>query len=398
MSHCKFNWIVELTNKTHTKQNMPAYITAIGTAVPENQIDQQTIADFMCGAMALNEIETRKLKALYRQTKIAQRHSVISDYAKKNGSFCFFPNSPDLEPFPSILQRMVEYRKHALPLAIKAINNCFENDPENSKDNITHLITVSCTGMYAPGLDIDLVQEMGFPTNIKRTCINFMGCYGAFNALKLADSICKAEEQAKVLIVCAELCTLHFQKKISDNNLLSNALFADGAAAVLVEGSILKKNNAANNDFSKRTYLLKSFYCDLFSEGKNDMEWNIADFGFEMILSSNVPKIVKSGIGILYDKLLMESNIERENISLYAIHPGGKAILEAIESALNLTKTDNKYAYETLNNYGNMSSATVLFVLKNLMGQLTEADINKNVLSCAFGPGLTLESMILEVV
>ncbi len=374
---------------------MPSFITSIGTAVPENCIDQQKIADFMCQALDLDETESRKLKALYRHTKINQRHSVLADYQSKNSAFTFFPNSSDLEPFPTILPRMLEYRKHAFPLAKTAIDNCFEGAPKDTILQLTHLITVSCTGMYAPGLDIDIVQQMGLNSNIKRTCINFMGCYGAFNALKLADSICNSNENAKVLIVSVELCTLHFQKKISDNNLLSNALFADGAAAVLVENCKNPENKLIKNGISLQ---LKSFYCDLFSEGKSDMAWDIADFGFEMTLTQNVPKIIKDGIGNLYCKLLNESNLTKEQITLYALHPGGKAILEAIESALHLSKNDNKFAYEILANYGNMSSATVLFVLKNLMNQITEKDRNKNILSCAFGPGLTLESMILEVV
>ncbi|MES2797875.1 MAG: type III polyketide synthase [Bacteroidota bacterium] len=371
------------------KNNMPAFINAIGSAVPQNCIDQQQIADFMCSALQLDAVETRKLKALYRQTKIVKRHSVIGDYACEVKDFTFFPPTPDLEPFPTILPRMLSYRKYALPLCIEAVNNCFEKIGKNKLSELTHLITVSCTGMYAPGLDIDLVQYYDLNTTIKRTCINFMGCYGAFNALKLADSICKSEASAKVLIVSVELCTLHFQKKISDNNLLSNALFADGAAAVFLESS--------PNPLGI-SLLLKSFYCDLFEEGKQEMEWNIADFGFEMVLSSNVPKIVKEGVKILIDKLLENNHLSMEDIDLFAMHPGGRAILEAIEKALSLDKESNRFAYEVLANYGNMSSATVLFVLKNIMNQLSETDKSKNILSCAFGPGLTLESMILEVV
>jgi alpha-pyrone synthase len=367
---------------------MPSFINAIGTAVPENKIHQQQIADFMCEAMNLAPNDARKLKALYRQTKIINRHSVLNDYTQKIGKYSFFPNTQNLEPFPTILPRMLAYRKYALPLAIEAIENCYQHLENTEYSDITHLITVSCTGMYAPGLDIDIVQHLGLNGNTKRTCINFMGCYGAFNALKLADSICNAEPNAKVLIVSVELCTLHFQKNLTDNNLLSNALFADGAAAVLVQ---FKPSSLLN-------LKLKSFYCDLFPEGKSDMEWNIANFGFEMTLSSNVPKIIKYGIGKLFNKLLFNSHLNNEDISLYAMHPGGRAILEAIESALNLEKTDNIYAYEILANYGNMSSATVLFVLKNMMSQLSETDKNKNILSCAFGPGLTLEAMILEVV
>lgn len=368
---------------------MPAFINLIGTSLPEHKIGQQQIADFMCNALQLNLVETRKLKALYRQTQIATRHSVLQDFTVTKDAYTFFPNSQDLEPFPSISTRMQAYRQYALPLAIQAVANCFQNQNEYPMRSITHLITVSCTGMYAPGLDIDLVQSLGLSTNIKRTCINFMGCYGAFNALKLADAICGDDHNAKVLIVSVELCTLHFQKEKSDNNLLANALFADGAAAVLVEGQPSKSTNALK---------LMSFYCDIFPEGKTDMEWNIADFGFEMTLSQNVPKIVKAGIGKLYTNLLVNSGLQNSDISLFAIHPGGRAILEAIEVALDISKHDNRFAYEILEGCGNMSSATVLFVLKNLMSQATESYKNKHILSCAFGPGLTLESMILELV
>ncbi len=368
---------------------MPAYINAIGIAIPEHCIDQQQIANFMCNSMQLDAHETRKLKALYRHTKIKTRHSVVSDYSKTFENFTFYPNNEQLTPFPTILPRMLAYRKFALPLASEAIESCFSDIENLEIETITHLITVSCTGMYAPGLDIDIVQKFGLNTNIKRTCINFMGCYGVFNALKLAESICNSEIAYKVLIVSVELCTLHFQKDVSDNNLLSNALFADGSAAVLIENTPSK---------NRPSLQLKSFYCDLFPEGSKDMEWNISDFGFEMTLSSNVPKIIKNGINELYNKLLAHSGLTRKDISLYAMHPGGRAILEVIETALIISKADNKYAYDVLESYGNMSSATVLFVLQKILLNLTKQDKGENILSCAFGPGLTLESMILEVV
>jgi alpha-pyrone synthase len=368
---------------------MASFIHAIGTAVPNQSIDQQTIANFMSEALQMDETESRKLRALYRQTMISKRHSVISDYSKSIEDFQFFPKNKYLEPFPTVSDRMLEYRKNALPLAIEAVKNCFKNyESELDKKSITHLITVSCTGMYAPGLDIDLVEKMGLSSNVERTCINFMGCYGAFNALKLADSICGNDADASVLIVSVELCTIHFQKEKTENNLLSNALFSDGAASVFISPKPIKVNTSL---------LLKSFYCDLFSEGKSDMEWNIANHGFEMVLSSNVPKIVKAGIGNIFDKLLKKSNLKREDIHYYAMHPGGRAILEAIESALELTKNENTFAYQILENYGNMSSATVLFVLQNLLNNIDAGQKNKNILSCAFGPGLTLESMILEI-
>ena len=360
-----------------------SFITAIGTAVPQNCFPQMQIADFMASALQMNDYDQRRLKALYRTTKIAQRYSVLTDYDKNFSEYQFYPKSIDLEPFPSISQRMIAYQEYALPLCLEAIENLKQDIPNKG---ITHIITVSCTGMYAPGLDIEIIAELGLNTTIQRTAINFMGCYGAFNGLKMADIICKANPKAKVLMIAVELCTLHFQKKNDEDFLLSNALFADGAAAVLIE-----------SEGQEKSLEMRSFFCDLYFEGKQDMAWKVADFGFEMTLTSYIPKLVKTGIKSLIDRLLDNAGMTNQDIDLYAMHPGGKAILEAIETALEITKEDNKYSYEVLKNYGNMSSCTVLFVLNEILKNTTELDKNKNILSCAFGPGLTLESMVLRI-
>ena len=355
------------------------YITSIGLAVPENRFEQQQIADFMAAALRLDAPNQRKLKALYRSTKIQYRHSVLADYGLQPGAFSFYPNTEDLEPFPTTSQRMEAYRNFALPLALKAAQNCLSALPNPA---ITHIITVSCTGLYAPGLDIELVQALGLAGSTQRTAINFMGCYGAFNGLKIAQAIVKADANAQVLVLCLELCTLHFQKTLKDDYLLSNALFADGAAAVLVEANPHQK-----------ALEMKEFCCELMPEGKQDMAWQVADHGFEMILSSYIPNLVKSSIKALTDKLLLAN----QTFDFYAIHPGGRAILEGIEQAIGINKNDNRFAYQVLAEYGNMSSCTVLFVLQKLWQELRTKDHQKQVLSCAFGPGLTLETMKLEI-
>lgn len=359
-----------------------SFITSIATAVPDNCFPQMQIAEFMAAALQMDDYNQRRLKALYRSTKIAQRYSVLSDYGKLPEAYTFYPNTADLEPFPSVSQRMMAYKKYALPLCLKAVAKL------SNTENITHIITVSCTGMYAPGIDIEIIAALQLNTHIQRTAINFMGCYGAFNGLKMADTICKADAKAKVLLVCVELCTLHFQKKMDEDFLLSNALFADGAAAVLVE---------AQANENTKALALKSFFCDLYFEGKQDMAWQVGDLGFEMTLTSYIPKLVKAGIKALIDKLLQNAGLNAHEISLYAMHPGGKAILEAIEKALEISEEENKYAYSVLKNYGNMSSCTVLFVLEEILKD-SKNQKGQNILSCAFGPGLTLESMVLAIV
>ncbi len=366
---------------------MKTQILSIGTAVPKNKIPRENILKFTSDALNMNASENNKLAALYRSTGIISRHSVLSDYNNSFEDFVFFPKNKFLDPFPTISKRMDLYKTHALPLCIEAVTDCL-NAINFKKEEITHIITVSCTGMYAPGLDIELIEELNLATDIQRTSINFMGCYAAINALRVADYICKANAYANVLIVCVELCTIHFQKNKSEDNLLSNALFADGSAALLVS------NNKGEGSLSLS---IEEMYSDIQLTGKKDMAWHIGDFGFEMVLSSYVPNVIKKGIKKLCNKLLEKLPIEYPDINFFAIHPGGKRILEVVENELSISKESNYYAYEILANYGNMSSPTVLFVLKEIWKNLNTTDDKKTILSLAFGPGLTVESALLKV-
>lgn len=360
-----------------------SFITAIGTAVPENRFGQDVIADFMTKAMQLNYADGRKLKTIFRASGISHRHSVLSDFGKSK-DFTFFPNTSDFEPFPSTKKRVEEYRMHAVGLSVTALQDCLKNHKEFDVSSVTHLITVSCTGMYAPGLDIELVKALGLRTNVQRTTINFMGCYAAFNAIKAADAFCKADRESKVLIVCAEMCSLHFQKKATEDNLLANGLFADGAAAVLMEAHPRKGWN----------FSLDAVHNALSFTDEQHMAWTIGDFGFEMKLTSYVPDIIRVGIKKLTTEMLTGINKKISDIKHFAIHPGGRKILEVIEKELGISREQNKPAYHVLNNFGNMSSPTVLFVLHQLLTNFKPNDHNSNVLSFAFGPGLTLESIL----
>ncbi len=365
---------------------MKTGITAIGTANPKYKRDQLETAAFIAESLNLTPAEKRRLRAVYRATGIQSRYSVIGDYCNEVGQFEFFPSQPDA-PFPTTSARMDLYKKNALPLAVAAIENCLANLPDFNKADITHLITVSCTGMYAPGIDIEIIQQLQLDTTIQRTAINFMGCYGAFNALKVADSICKAHTHANVLVVCVELCSIHFQKNMTMDHMISNAIFADGAAAVLVQaGGGLKKS-----------LCFDAFHCDLLPQTSQEMAWHIGDSGFDIVLSSYVPQVIESGIGACTQTLLDKYQLTWSDIHFYAVHPGGIKILQACEKSLDMSVEQNKYAYQVMRDYGNMSSATVLFVLKSIWDDLKETDHQKNLFSCAFGPGLTLESMLLKI-
>ena len=331
----------------------------------------------MQNVYALDAAGSRKLKFLYTQSGIKQRYSVIPDYTRPLQDWKFYPQSENLEPFPSLEQRMAVYNKQAPALSVDAIRECLKHS--HSPKNITHLITVSCTGMSAPGLDLQIVELLGLDKTIARTSVNFMGCYAAIHALKMADAICKAEEKSQVLIVCTELCTLHFQREATMDNMASSLLFADGAAAVLV----------MNKNAEQRGLFIDNFYSEINPKGKRDMAWELSSSGFLMTLSGYIPDLIEEDFSGVVERALSKEKLSVGDVSHWCIHPGGKRILQAIHKSLEFTNGQLQSSYDVLNEFGNLSSATILFVLKKMLDENSE--MNK-LFGAGFGPGLTVET------
>jgi alpha-pyrone synthase len=377
-----------------------SFIINIATALPQNRYDQHELSEFYSNSTDDVGVK-RKMKILTNKSGISTRYSVLKDYGETMENYTFFPKNKHLLPTPSLTQRMTIFRKEALQLSINAIKNL--PDFDKNKHQITHIITVTCTGLFAPGLDIELIQHLDLQPTTHRSSVNFLGCNAAIIALKQAHDICESQENARVLIVCTELCTLHFQNIYTDDYLLSNVLFADGSAAVLVgsnpsEGPL--SINAKITDFNS--------FC--IPDSRNEMAWQLSETGFIMNLTSYVADLIKDNI----EQMLSDINLDTNAIDYWAIHPGGKKIVENFGTALNLLPTQLKESYEILNNYGNMSSPTVLFVLKKVLetiksttekisvvdGKTTEKlsviHKPKKIFAAAFGPGLTVETMQLE--
>lgn len=350
-------------------------IVSIGTAVPAYCHKQMDILSFMQTVYAPAETDKRKLRFLYQQSGISQRYSVISDYSRTIDEWKFYPQTENLEPFPSLEQRMAIYHKQAPLLSVDAIRDCLKHEHDPKK--ISHLLTVSCTGMSAPGLDLQVMELMELQKNISRTSVNFMGCYAAIHALKIADAICKAEKDAQVLIVCTELCTLHFQREATLDNITSSLLFGDGSAAALITGDAYEG------------LAIDSFYSEVITKGKRDMAWELSSSGFLMTLSGYIPDLIEGDFNSIVDKALAKEKITKEDISHWCIHPGGKRILEAIHKSLGFTNGQLNASYTILNEFGNLSSASILFVLKEMLHQKKEI---KKLFGAAFGPGLTVET------
>ncbi len=330
---------------------------------------------------AFNDTDKRKLKFLYHQSGIQSRHSVIGDPSRPMHEWKFYPQSENLEPFPNIEQRMAWYGKFAGPLSVDAIRACLTG--KINPREITHLVTVSCTGLSAPGLDLQVMELMDLPKQIFRTSINFMGCYAAIHALRLAHALCQSEKQAKVMIVCTELCSLHFQKDATMDNIASSLLFGDGAAAVLV----------TSDDFPAKGLRLESFYSEVLTKGKKDMAWELSSSGFQMTLSNYIPELIEEDFASLVKTALDQAGVRQSEITHWCIHPGGKKILESIHKSLRFDDGQLEKSYEVMKNFGNMSSPTILFVLEKMIKALGAGEPAK-IFGAAFGPGLTMETFL----
>ncbi len=355
-------------------------IAHIATAVPSYCYQQGMLLDFMQGIYGMQGDEAKKLAQLYHRSGIETRYSALPDY---NGpTRILFPATSDMEPFPSLEERMQIFLKEASTLAQKAILPCLEKVEVNE---ITHLITVSCTGLSAPGLEIQLMQSLGLNSNVQRSSVNFMGCYAAVHALRQADYICKSETSAKVLLVCVELCTLHFQKEQDMDNVTANLLFGDGAAAALVCG----------DDWEGTGFLIRDFYSYLEVSGISDMAWNLSSKGFLMRLSGYIPQLIEKGFKKLVEDALHNLQLVPEDITHWAIHPGGRKILDLIYKEMEFKNGALEASYNVLKRYGNMSSPTILFVLKELWENKIRQN-NATIFGAAFGPGLTMETFVLQ--
>ncbi len=352
-------------------------IVSIGTAVPAYCHRQMDILLFMQQVFAANEADKRKMRFIYQQSGIEQRYSVIPDYSAGVQEWKFYPQTENLEPFPSLEQRMALYHKKAPLLSVDAIRECLNH--LHQVPHISHLITVSCTGMSAPGLDLQVMELMDFEKSIFRTSVNFMGCYAAIHALKIADAICRADKAARVMIVCTELCTLHFQRENSMDNIMSSLLFGDGAAAVLV----------VPDESGLPGLYIDQFYSRVISKGKRDMAWELSSNGFLMTLSGYVPELIEEDFKAILTQSLAQEGCSLDDVTDWCIHPGGKRILAAVAKSLGVAEERLNKSYEVLRNFGNLSSAGVLFVLKKILQERKEI---KKLVGAAFGPGLTVET------
>lgn len=350
---------------------MSSRIVNVSTVVPKYSFSQTEVFESFDETFKNND----KFKYIFLNSGISKRYSVLDN-----------PSKYFYESKRSTKQRNDVYFKESFELCSEAIEKCLAQT--NLEPNqIDELIIVSCTGVNIPGLDILLAKKFKMRADLQRTCILFMGCYAAFPALRKAWQYTQLKENSRSLVVCVELCTLHFQYNSSMESVVSSSLFADGCSVALIENSL---NN--NNDLNPK--IIDSYSYTAYDTTEH-MAFNLTDEGFAMNLSAYVPDILKSNIEEFLKVILQRNNLQKTDIKHWLIHPGGMKILNYLQEELKLSDEDLFYSKKVLNDYGNMSSATILFVLNEFINSKKVKKGEKAVMM-AFGPGLTMESMVLE--
>jgi predicted naringenin-chalcone synthase len=352
------------------------YILDIATASPAFRAEAHQLNGFYAKALAQegeNNLE-KKIAFLNRKTKINTRNYCIPDITTETKELFIDSNYK-----PSIENRMALYKEKVTPLAVSAIDKVLKKSGFE-KENITHLITVSCTGLTTPGIEFYIAKALSLE-HTEKLSINFLGCYASFKAIKAANNICLADPNATVLVISVELCSLHFYPSAVGEDIIANLLFADGAAAALICGDKVSSPN-------KQVLAIAKTGSAFIPDTEHLMTWDISSSAFRMYLSGDVVKSIKNDIENALKIFLKTDEI---TFDLWAVHPGGIKIVEAVQAALNLPLEKVQTSIDILRDFGNMSSATILFILEKLMTEIRTQKEDKSLLSVGFGPGLNVE-------
>ncbi|GAA4359901.1 type III polyketide synthase [Paeniglutamicibacter cryotolerans] len=373
---------------------MPVMMRTIQTALPPTVLLQEPARDVFAAQPGLTRLGQRLIATSFDSAQISTRRTAVAELTLDSRAQdpVFFDRDTGLLLSPSTKVRNEIFAREAGPLFIESARKALDACPDLTAADVTHVITVSCTGFYNPGPDYQVVRGLGLSPSTQRYHLGFMGCYAAFPGLRAAKSFCEADPNAVVLVICVELCSLHVRSSNNPDAIMGSAIFADGAAAAVVTA----------REYQGAGMRLDHFETILTPVGEESMAWNIGDEGFEMVLGTYVPHIIDDHIvGALEPLLAHDESLTDTyaDIPHWGIHPGGRAILDRVQRRLELSDKQLEPARRVLNDYGNMSSATVMFVLKDIMeGAVTGAGPEgERVCSMAFGPGLTVETALMTL-
>ena len=360
---------------------MTTRLLSIGTAVPSARLAQTETRDFLASQPGVDRLTARLIGAAFDQSAIETRYSVVGAAGARSAVFV---DERDRLRAPTTGERNAVYRAEAPPLFAAAAREAIAGSGFTAAE-ITHVVTASCTGFFAPGPDFLLVRELGIPPTAERYHLGFIGCAAAFPALRAATRMSEARPGAVVLVVCAELCSIHIRSSRDPEQIVASAVFGDGAAAAVV-ASAEPRTRGPVLEFGE-------FTTAVTAEGEEDMDWTIGDSGFEMRLTARVPRIIGREIADAVGGMLGEGADPLAEIDDWAVHPGGRSVLDRIQAALGLPDAALEHSRAVLRDYGNMSSATILFILRRILHDDSLGD-GARVAGICFGPGLTVETAL----
>lgn len=368
---------------------MSFYLHGLGTALPTASATQ---TEALVCARRMGSAKLREatwIENVYAHSGIDKRHQVhgrefLDDILNetRHSNSPFLPSECPTFRGPSTSERMALYAQYAPPLAVDSAKKALSEssfDPQS----ITHLVTVSCTGFAAPGVDLALIQELGLRPTVERANVAFMGCHGAINGLRVATAFTRADPNAKVLLNAVELCTLHYYYGEEADKVVANAIFADGAATVIATGTPKAEGSH---------WAIRATGSCLIPNSAQDMYWRVGDFGFEMGLSRRIPVLINRHLRGWLEEWLGQNNLTIEQVSSWAIHPGGPKIISGVEEGLSLTPESVSATRKVFAETGNMSSPTVLFILN----QLRKENRHGPCVMIGFGPGLMAEAVLWD--
>jgi alpha-pyrone synthase len=350
-----------------------AYINRIATAVPPYDV-HQAFVQFGRSLLVNDNRRSSLFDRMVERAEIEHRYSYLSPTSETEYGGTSAVEFYTRKSFPSTGARMKLFEEQAPMLAEIAVGRL---DLGTERNRLTHILISCCTGFSAPGLDLEIMSRCGLPVSLERSIIGFMGCYAAINTLKLARHIVRSEPHARVLVLNLELCSLHLKETANLDEILSFLIFGDGCAASIVSADPVG-------------LALDSFRAVLVPDTSDLITWNIGDFGFDMVLSGQVPGAILEALRHGAGEILEGAPVGA--IDLWAVHPGGRSVLDAVERAFDLRTHALSASRNILRRFGNMSSATVMFVLQTML----RASAGTRGCAMSFGPGLIAETMLFH--
>jgi predicted naringenin-chalcone synthase len=349
-------------------------ILGIGSALAPHASRQLDLLPALVPALEPGSARERLATRIFRNACIEERRFCIPDF--REGTRKALYGTPN----PGLGRRMDVYRSEAPRLAASSCERALKR-ARVAADEITHLVVVTCTGIFTPGPDVELAERLALPPDVERTIVGFMGCSGAFHGLRVARRAA-LERDARVLLVCVELCSLHRRDETGAGALVAQSIFADGAAAVVL---------GAVRDGDRPLAVLGADRTHLEPGTREALTWEMRDDGFAIRLSPELPALVEGRVGRFVAPLL--DQLDPQLRLAWIVHPGGAAILRAVQRGLGLEHEDLATAWSVLRRLGNTSSSAVLYVLEEALPRIAAGSEG---VMLGFGPGLTFEALHLQ--